>query len=96
VEMQDHLNLRQAAEVLQLEPMRLYRLGRHLHLAPGDPCLPSAVIDRARVEADEEARYRLILDWLLAYLRGTISFGADGSRTGSWAESISSNQLNRN
>jgi hypothetical protein len=74
----DWLSLRQAAEALELEPQRLYRLGRYLRLAPGDPCLPPAVVARARAETGDEERYSAILDWLLGRLRGDGPRGADG------------------
>ncbi|HLJ69455.1 MAG TPA: hypothetical protein VKX16_19040 [Chloroflexota bacterium] len=65
---QDHFSLSQAAEILALERLRLIRLGHHLRLAPGDPCIPRAVIDRARHEPEAETRYRHVLEWLLAHL----------------------------
>jgi hypothetical protein len=36
-------------------------------LAPGDPCIPTFVIQHARTEEGEEQRYRLILSWLLEH-----------------------------
>ena len=62
-------NLRDTAEALQLDQTRLYRLGRQLRLAPGDPCIPLPVIVQARAELDDELRYRSILQWLLAHWR---------------------------
>jgi hypothetical protein len=63
-------SLRDAADALGLDSLRLFRLGRYLHLAPGDKCLPAEVVDRASTEADGERRYRVVLDWLLASLQG--------------------------
>ena len=63
----DQFNLRQAADALDLDRLRLIRLGHHLHLAPGDPCIPTFVIQHARTEEGEEQRYRLILSWLLEH-----------------------------
>lgn len=65
----DHLNLREIARVLELDPVRAYRLGHHFHLAPGDPCVPREVVAQAQHETDGETRYRLILDWLLAHFQ---------------------------
>ena len=66
MEQKDHLNLRETARTLELDPVRAYRLGRHFHLAPGDPCIPREVVSRAQGEANGETRYRLILNWLLS------------------------------
>lgn len=66
---QDRLSLHQVAEALQIEPIRLYRLGRHFRRAPGDPCVPRSVIERARAETETETRYHLILEWFLTQVR---------------------------
>lgn len=65
---QDLISLRDTADLLELDPLRLLRLAHYLHLAPRDQCLPSDVVDRARAEADGETRYRIVLDWLLEHL----------------------------
>jgi hypothetical protein len=62
------LSLRETADELEIETLRLYRLGRYLRIAPGDPCLPSGVISRAKAETAGERRYRIVLDWLLGNL----------------------------
>lgn len=61
------VSLRDAAVRLDLDPVRLLRLGRSFHLAPGDTCLPSEVVDRALAEGDAEARYRIVLQWLIKH-----------------------------
>lgn len=75
-----YLSLRQVAEALALEPVRLYRLGHHLGLAPRDPCVPRAVVIEAQAKADKELRYRVILGWLLAHLRESRELSEDGSQ----------------
>jgi hypothetical protein len=70
----EQVSLRQVAAALDIEPNRLYRLGRHFHFAPGDPCVPRSVVDRAKAEVDLETRYRLILASILSRVR------EDGSR----------------
>jgi len=60
-------SLRDAAATLELNPVRLLRLGHYFHLAPGDTCLPSEVVDRAGAEDDAETRYRILLQWLLKH-----------------------------
>ena len=62
---QDRLSLRDTADALELESARLLRLGRYLHMTPGDKCIPDDVISRAKAEADGEQRYRMVLGWLL-------------------------------
>jgi hypothetical protein len=64
----DRLSLRDAADALELERVRLFRLGHYLHLAPGDPCLSPEVILRAYAEPEAEQRYHVVLDWLLDHL----------------------------
>ncbi len=76
----ERLNLRQTADVLALDRLRLFRLGRHLRLTPGDPCIPLSVIARARAEDDEEGRYRVVLDWLLGHSEVNGSAALAGSR----------------
>src|SRR5579864_6864476 len=61
----DRLTLRQTADALTLDRLRLFRLGHYLKLAPSDPCIPVDVMVRARAEENEERRYRVILDWIL-------------------------------
>jgi len=63
------LSLRDAAAMLDLATPRVYRLGRYLHMAPGDQCLPLDVIAQARAEPDPETRYRIVLEWLLTHLQ---------------------------
>jgi hypothetical protein len=58
------VNLRDAAAALDLPTVRLLRLGRCLGIPPGEPCLPVDVVDRAGA-ADDDARYQIILDWLI-------------------------------
>jgi hypothetical protein len=60
-------SLRDAAATLKLDPVRLLRLGHYFHLASGDTCLPSEVVDRAGTEDDAEARYRILLQWFLQH-----------------------------
>jgi hypothetical protein len=76
----DRLNLRQAADILALDRLRLFRLGHHLRLTPGDPCIPASVIARACAEDDEETRYRLVLEWLLGQAEATREPAPAGSR----------------
>lgn len=63
------VSLREAADELGLESVRLLRLGRYLRLAPGDRCIPLDVIVRVEAEADGEKRYRMVLKWLLDHLQ---------------------------
>jgi hypothetical protein len=79
----DLVSLRQVAELLDLKPIRLYRLGRHFRLAPGDPCIPRSVIARGQAEPDQERRYRLILDWVRTQGREPGPPSPSGSPTGS-------------
>jgi hypothetical protein len=62
---QDRLSLRDTADALELGSVRLLRLGRYLHIVPGDKCIPVDVVIRAKAEADGEQRYRMVLGWLL-------------------------------
>jgi hypothetical protein len=73
---QEWLSMRETADALWLDPLRLSRLGRHLHLAPGDACIPRTVIALAMSEPSEEERYRAVLDWLLTDLSDKRASGA--------------------
>lgn len=66
----ERVSLRDAADALDIERERLFRLGRYLRLAPGDRCIPRDVIVRARTETDKEKRYRVVLEWVLGDVRG--------------------------
>ena len=59
------VNLRDAATALDLPTVRLLRLGRYLGIPPGEPCLPVDVVDRAGTAEDGNARYQVVLDWLI-------------------------------
>jgi hypothetical protein len=59
------VNLRDAAAALDLPAVRLLRLGRYLGLPPGEPCLPVDVVERAGAADDDDARYQIVLDWLI-------------------------------
>lgn len=59
----EYLSLRDTADLLELDHVRLVRLGRWFHLAPGDPCIPKDIVLDARA-AEPESRYRRVLSWL--------------------------------
>jgi hypothetical protein len=65
----DYISLRDTADVLELDPLRLFRLGRYFHLAPGDACLPYDVIILAQDENNGEKRYRMVLERLLEQIQ---------------------------
>jgi hypothetical protein len=69
----DRISLRATADLLDLDPLRLFRLGRYLHLAPGDDCLPYDVVLLAQHEEDGEKRYRMVLESLLGKIRSDMS-----------------------
>lgn len=64
----DRVSLRDAADALELDPLRLVRLAHYLHLAPRDECLPADLISQASSEMDRERRYGIVLEWLLEHL----------------------------
>jgi hypothetical protein len=64
----DRVSLRDAADILELEHVRLVRLAHYLHLAPRDEYIPSEVVMRASGEEDGERRYAMVLEWLLEHL----------------------------
>jgi hypothetical protein len=66
---QDCLSLAATADALNLERLRMQRLGRYLRIDPGRRCVPLEVITEARQNEDSERRYRFVLDWLLQSMR---------------------------
>jgi hypothetical protein len=65
---EDLVSLHQAAAMLDLPTVRVYRLGHYLRYAPTDPCLPRDLLAHAARVPDNDLRYRILLDGLLAYL----------------------------
>lgn len=73
---QGYSSLRDAAAALDIEPWRMARLGRYLHIMPMDPVVPTAELERIRQQASSEDRYSAIRTWLLdACRRGGIPYG---------------------
>lgn len=62
-------DLRQTAHELNIEPWRMSRLGRYLHIDADDKCIPVAEIERARAQTRPDDRYMIILHWLLGEFR---------------------------
>lgn len=62
---QKFFSINDAADMLDLDRMRVQRLGRYLHLTPADRCIPDTVIECARSQANQDERYHILLDWLL-------------------------------
>jgi hypothetical protein len=63
------LSLRDVADLLELDRIRLFRLGRILYLTPGDQCIPPSVIAKAKLETESERRYAVVRTWLLESYR---------------------------
>ena len=59
------LSLREAADVLGIEPWRLSRLGRYLGIDAGDKCVPRGAVHQMAEEASVEQRYCVLRQWLL-------------------------------
>jgi hypothetical protein len=78
--MHKYFSLNDAADALGLERMRLQRLGRYLCLAPADRCIPDDVIERARVQASENTRYHVLLDWLLGLAQSSAESAPSADR----------------
>jgi hypothetical protein len=66
----DYVSVRDAADALELDRLRLFRLARYMGRAPGDRCIPCDVISRAIAKEDAEERYQLLLAWFLKRLQG--------------------------
>lgn len=67
------LTLRETADVLEIEPWRVSRLGRYLNIDPAAKCVPCPEVERMRQASDMESRYRALLHWLLEGVRADVS-----------------------
>ena len=63
------LSLREAAEELGIEPLRVARLGWRLGVASTDKRISRQDVDRMALEDTAQQRYSALLHWLLASVR---------------------------
>jgi len=65
----EDLSLREAADMLGIEPWRLSRLGRFVGIDPSKKCVPRREVQRMVLSPAVDDRYAALREWVLGSLR---------------------------
>jgi hypothetical protein len=63
------LSLRETADALDIEPWRVFRLGRYLGIDPAEKRIPLAEVERISRSDRVEDRFSGVRTWLLGSMR---------------------------